>query len=219
MRREVLPELLDSLPHDDPEALRNRRELRLINALMGNYRWFARQVRDRLPAEARALELGAGEGELGRYLARRGAAVKLDGLDLCPVPAEWGPSRGWIQADLKGFDGYGSYHAVFANLILHQFKADELAAIGSGFRDRVGYVFASEPARRVCHLAQFRALSVLGRLGRVSRHDGAASIRAGFRGDELPRLLGLNRSGDWKWVCRSGWLGQYRLVAWRTERQ
>jgi len=35
-------ELLDSLPPDHPDALHNRRDLRLTNALMGNSRWFQR---------------------------------------------------------------------------------------------------------------------------------------------------------------------------------
>ena len=31
MERVVVPEILDSLPADDPEAVKSRRELRLIN--------------------------------------------------------------------------------------------------------------------------------------------------------------------------------------------
>jgi hypothetical protein len=33
----VLPELLVSLPHDDPAARRSRDELRLINRIMGKH--------------------------------------------------------------------------------------------------------------------------------------------------------------------------------------
>ena len=39
MLRQVLPELLDHLQADDPEAIRSRRDLRVINFLMGNERW------------------------------------------------------------------------------------------------------------------------------------------------------------------------------------
>ena len=37
--RVVIPELLDHLPADEPEALRSRRDLRRVNWLMGNERW------------------------------------------------------------------------------------------------------------------------------------------------------------------------------------
>jgi hypothetical protein len=39
MLRQVLPEILDHLPADDPEAIGSRRDLRRINFLMGNKRW------------------------------------------------------------------------------------------------------------------------------------------------------------------------------------
>ena len=44
--RLLVPEILDGLPPEDPEARRSRRDLRRINFLMGNERWIARQVRE-----------------------------------------------------------------------------------------------------------------------------------------------------------------------------
>ena len=73
MKREVRPELLDSLPGDDPEAVRSRRDLRLINFLMGNERWILRHV-----DEGAVIELGAGSGDLTRRLAKRGQVTGLD---------------------------------------------------------------------------------------------------------------------------------------------
>ncbi len=71
MQRILQAELLDSLPHDHPDALHNRRDLRVINRVMGNYRWFARTLPALLrPGEA-ALEVGAGDGTLGLQLAAR----------------------------------------------------------------------------------------------------------------------------------------------------
>lgn len=217
MQRAVRPELLDSLPHDHPEALQNRQELRTINALMGNHRWLERQARRRLPAGTKALEIGAGSGELARRLRRSQSPVQLDGLDLCPAPSDWDAGRRWWREDLTQFDGYAAYDAVFANLILHQFDNQTLTEIGRRIRATARFLFASEPARRRRHIAQFKAVAAVGKMGKVSRHDGVVSIRAGFLGEELPHLLGLDRE-TWKWECRCGWRGQYFMTACRRKR-
>ncbi|MDQ8186760.1 hypothetical protein [Pelagicoccus sp. SDUM812002] len=215
MLRVVRPEILDSLPHDHPDALQNRRELRTINWLMGNYRWLAHQARRRLEPRVRALELGAGSGDLVRRLRRGGVPIELDGLDLCPPPEDWDDGRKWIREDLQVFDGYEGYHAIFGNLILHQFPDEVLGQMGRRMRVAANQLFFCEPARRNCHVAQFRALSLLGRMGHVSRNDGEVSIRAGFLGDELPHLLGLTKE-DWRWSCKTGLRGQYLMAAWRV---
>ncbi len=214
-QRVVKPELLDSLPHDHPEALRNRRELRLVNALMGNHRWLEREARRRLPSGCRALEVGAGRGELALRLRRR-MELAVDGLDLCPAPDDWPAERRWWRAGLQRFDGFEAYDAVFANLIWHQFDDATLGAIGARLGQRVRFLFACEPARLSLHVAQFRALATLGGFGRVSRNDGRVSIYAGFRGEELPRILGLDTE-RWEWRCRSSALGRYSVVAWRRD--
>jgi len=77
MLRRVQPELLDSLPPDHPDALHNRRDLRFFNAVMGNFRWFARTLREHLRPGDRLLELGAGEGDLGKRLGRDDLRVVL----------------------------------------------------------------------------------------------------------------------------------------------
>jgi hypothetical protein len=66
MERVVEPEILDGLPANDPEARRSRRDLRLLNVLMGNERWLARQVAAHPEAAARGVvEAGAGTGSAG----------------------------------------------------------------------------------------------------------------------------------------------------------
>src|SRR5690606_33001245 len=211
MQRAVRPEILDSLPHDHPEALRNRREIRLVNAFMGNYRWLEREAARRLGPGTRALELGAGAGDLARRLRSAGVPFELDGLDLCPPPPDWPQARRWWRADLSRFNEYDGYDAVIANLVLHQFDDAQLAAIGARIRASARFVFVAEPARRSRFLVAWKALGALG-LGRVSRHDGAVSIRAGFAGDELPRLLGMDEEA-WAWECRMGGRGQYYMAA------
>src|SRR5688572_12134903 len=69
MQRLVEPELLDSLPADHPEAIRSRRDLRIINRWMGNARHLARAIYSIEPPPRKVLELGTGDGTLLLQLA------------------------------------------------------------------------------------------------------------------------------------------------------
>lgn len=212
MQRTLEPELLDSLPPDHPDALHNRRDLRLTNAVVGNDRWFARTLPPLLPPHARVLELGAGTGELGRRLARN--SVRLDGLDLWPRPTHWPADRAWHVADLRAFDRYCDYDAIIGNLIFHQFSAADLAALGLRLQATAKIILACEPARRRASQVLFRAIAPLLGANHVSLHDAHVSIAAGFRGAELPRALGLD-AAHWRVRCFATALGAYRMVAIR----
>jgi hypothetical protein len=212
MQRTLQPELLDSLPQDHPDALHNRRDLRLTNRIVGNHRWFERTLPALLRPGERALELGAGIGELGFRLARAGAVT--DGLDLWPRPANWPAERAWHRADLRSFDGYAQYAAIFGNLIFHQFSDDELANLGRKIRANARVVLACEPERRRLSQVLFRTIAPLLGANRISLHDAHVSIAAGFRGDELPRILGLD-AREWDVRRHTTTLGVYRMIALR----
>ena len=212
--RTLTPELLDSLPPEHPDAIRSRRDLRWINHAMGNHRWFARVLPPLLRSGERALELGAGTGELTAQLATRGTAV--DGLDFCPQPPhEKVPAgRAWHTGDLRTFRHYADYDAVYGNLIFHHFSDAELASLGGTLRRAVCLILASEPKRSP---RSQRLIAVAGRVlgaSPVTLHDAHVSIAAGFSGDELPRLLGLDPT-EWEIRCHTTWLGAYRMIASR----
>ncbi len=213
--RVVEPELLDGLPCDHPAARHNRRDLRVTNALMGNHRWLGRQVESRVRPSEPALEIGAGTGEVALWLRRRGWQV--DGLDTWPAPPAWPAGARWHRADLRRFGGYGAYRAVFGNLIFHQFTAAELGALGARLAGGPRVLVACEPVRRRISQWLYRLAGPLLGVNYVSRHDAHASIAAGFVGDELPRLLGLD-PGRWSWRCGTTGRGAYRMVAWRRDR-
>src|SRR6266536_4286482 len=65
VNRRVEPELLDSLPADDPGAVGSRRDLQRLNAWMGHGQLMARALRSALDdaAPQQLVELGAGDGE------------------------------------------------------------------------------------------------------------------------------------------------------------
>ena len=191
MQRTLQPELLDSLPPEHPDALHNRRDIRLINRMVGNYRWLERTVPSLLrPAEA-VLEIGAGTGELGLRLTRRG--VSIAGLDLWPRPKSWPSDRPWHCEDLRTFDRYGDYAVIVGNLIFHQFSDSDLAALGTRLGRSARVIVACEPHRRRISQILYRAFAPLLGANHVSRHDAHVSIAAGFRAGELPHQLGLSR--------------------------
>ena len=88
--RRVLPELLDELAADDPRAVRSRRDLKLVNRIMGAKSallWAIDATPQ--PGPRRIVELGAGDGTMALRIARSrarqwlGTSVTL--LDRQPV--------------------------------------------------------------------------------------------------------------------------------------
>lgn len=211
MDRIVSPEILDSLPGGDPEAVRSRGELRLINAIMGNHRWLLRRVRALWQPGWRVLEIGAGDGGLGARLAGVIPPDALSAIDLAARPPRWPDAAQWRQDDIFSAP-MPDAEIVVANLFLHHFEAGELARLGAGIPSTCRVFLCSEPARRRVHLWQGAVLAALARFGRVTRHDMPVSIRAGFAGEELPRLLGI---GGWAFGVSMTVLGAYRCEAHR----
>lgn len=216
--RSVQPELLDELAPDHPDALRNRRDLRMINLLQGNFRWIAKQLaRYMQPGEA-VIEPGAGQGDLAYAVHNCGILRKgspcWTGLDLWPRPADWPVAWDWKQEDLLAFSSYADYPVFVTNLILHQFEADALRNLGESLCKGVRVIIASETLRRPRAYFGLRCLWPL--LNHVSKHDARVSLDAGFHGRELPTLLGL-RESEWQINITESLLGTYRMVAIRVE--
>ena len=70
MARALEPEWLDTLPPDDPRAVRSRADLRRVNALMGNARIVADLLRGAPRPLRRVAELGAGDGTFALRVVR-----------------------------------------------------------------------------------------------------------------------------------------------------
>ena len=217
MKRTVKSEILDRLPETHPDALHSRRDLRLINAIMGNFRWFTRGLKQLLCQQDRILEIGSGDGSMGqclhRKLSRRNASLTVTGLDLCQQPMYWPACWPWVQQDWRLFATLEEYGIILGNMILHHFEDDELHRLGQRLQHRARALLFSEPARCILHQHQITWAKLLG-INYVTFHDARVSIQAGFRGQELPRLLGLDPK-TWHWRCTHGFFGQYRMVAVR----
>ena len=198
--RRVVPEILDHLAPDDPRALRSRRDLRLVNRIMGHAALLARALDTAVPAAPLHLvELGAGDGTLMLRLAQRRArrwpntAVTL--LDMRPTvtPATLAAlqATGWavdvVEADaLEWLARPASARdaVVLANLFVHHFEGERLARLLAGLAAHARSFVCCEPRRSTFALAGSRLLWAIG-CNDVTRHDAVVSVHAGFRSHEL----------------------------------
>ncbi len=199
--RVVLPELLDHLPPDDPQALRSRRDLQRIHVVMRTRATLcdaiARLQLERPPASV--LELGAGDATLLLHLATTlaprwpGVAVTvLDRLDLVSSETRRGfRALGWsisvVTADILDWAHAKSrehHDLCLTTLFLHHFTAQQLGAILAAVAARCSAFVACEPRRDLLTLLGSRCVALLGG-NRITREDAVTSVVAGFNGREL----------------------------------
>ena len=199
--RRLETELLDVLPADDPAAVRSRRDLRLLNAVMLHPGIMARRMRRHaVAAPRRIIELGAGDGSLMLRLSRRlarhwsGVAVVLvDRQDVVSDETrEAFSSLGWredhVTQDVFEYLAVAeSADIIVANLFLHHFQPPQITDIFTQCVKLAPILIALEPRRAMLPLLGSRLVGLLG-CNHVSRHDAVASVRAGFRDSELSAL-------------------------------
>ena len=100
-QRVTAPEILDSLPPNDPAAVAGRRDLRRINAIMGNHRWICRRMAD-WHGTGSILEIGAGDGSLARRICQEypHLAARYHAIDLAPCPGHFPAGATWHEKNL-----------------------------------------------------------------------------------------------------------------------
>jgi hypothetical protein len=207
-------EILDHLPSNDARAVRARRDLRTINALMGNVRWMREAMgyimkKSALSPAARLVELGAGDGRLCRKVVGWFPTAKVTALDLAPRPRNLPEAINWRQGDLLENLPHCEGEGVYGTMILHHFRDDQLARIGETTSRYKTLCFCEPWRARFPHLL---GLLIRPLCGSVTRHDLPASIDAGFVRGELPQALGLK---NWKIRESIDWRGSLRLIAWK----
>jgi methyltransferase family protein len=199
--RLLSPELLDSLPPDDQQAVRSRRDLQLINSVMFQGAIMRRLFLRHLPsAPRRIIELGGGDGDFMLRLARRMGPSWHD-VELILVDRQDVVSnetrrelqrRKWrlvnFAEDVFAFLERGmTADLITANLFLHHFQPGEIRRLFVCASALAPVLIACEPRRNRLALAASRCVGVIG-CNRVTRHDAVASVQAGFRDSELSAL-------------------------------
>jgi hypothetical protein len=223
MNRLVKPELLDELPPDDPRAIRSRRDLRRVNAWMGNHAIMARALQNNWNgvAPGQITELGAGDGHflfrVAKDLSPRWSGMSATLLDRQKIISAETLAAfaglGWraetVVADVFGWPQATSEIAV-ANLFLHHFDDARLAELLRAISERARLFVAVEPHRFRYPFLCGQLLWLIG-CNAVTRHDAAVSIRAGFLGDELSMLWPDKR--NWQLTERRTGLFSHLFVA------
>jgi hypothetical protein len=224
LERRVEAEWLDELPANDPRAVRSRRDLRLVNRIMGHGAIVRRALRRYLGVRSPSIaDVGAGDGTLLlqalRDSAARGSIVFVDRQPVVSAEtmaryASLGFAASvqtadvfeWLAADAPGCD------CLIANLFLHHFEAPRLVELFALAARHTRCFIACEPRRSRVPLAGSRMLGLIG-CNDVTRHDAHVSVRAGFQGRELSALWPVG--AEWLLEERKAGLFSHLFVACR----
>ena len=215
LKRVLTPEILDHLAPDDPRAIRSRRDLARINAVMGQGAIMARALAG-FAAPKLLADLGGGDGRFLLGVARRLAkdwsgvrVVILDKQDIVSAETRAGfAGLGWrcdvLQGDIFRTLPRLEPDIVTANLFLHHLDDEALTRLLALVAARAKGFAACEPRRSRLALLGAHMVGVLG-ANDVTRHDAVASVRAGFHGSDLSALW--PQKGGWT----GGWTGSWIL--------
>jgi hypothetical protein len=217
MKRIIEPELLDTLPPDDPRAVRSRRDLRRLNTWMRNHTIMANALQTAVHGQTpkQIIELGAGDGD---FLLRVAQLVTGNGAPASGKAAS-GNAIAWNEVNVTLLDRQKvvtpqtlaafallGWHAevvvadifdwlqtpapaeiVIANEVLHHFDDVHLAGLLRVIADRARLFIVIEPRRAPWPLFCSRLLWAIN-CNSVTRHDATVSVRAGFVREELSAL-------------------------------
>lgn len=211
MLRAIEPELLDQLPADDSRAIRHRRDLKVINAVILQSGIMANAITEHWTGNTprTLLDLGSGDGtfmlSVARRLARRWPNVTVTLLDQRSIVSDETrdafAALSWraqpIAADVFDYlnaPDNSSIDIITANLFLHHFEGKLLSELLARVA-RLSQVFvACEPRRSKFALRSSRLLWLIG-CSEMAVHDAVVSVRAGFKGNEISQLW---PKGSWE---------------------
>ena len=204
--RKLTPELLDHLPHDDPGAIRSRRDLARINRFMENDAWIIRSLGE---SPNYITEIGAGDGILLTKLAELYPEAKIEAYDLAPRPSILPEKVVWNRGDIFTKPAPANGGLLIANLFLHHFTDEQLRTFAPWLHG-FDTIVINEPLRASLPLILGKAAYPF--IHPITRHDMRVSIEAGFTIDELPKILDLESKG-FDWIETKNWRGALRITA------
>jgi 2-polyprenyl-3-methyl-5-hydroxy-6-metoxy-1,4-benzoquinol methylase len=198
-------EWLDDVHVDQALLRQNLAELELLNRLLGGHqsllRGFQRALRFLPKRRLRVVDVGCGGGDgvrlLARWCAKRQLPVEFIGLDFNPTVIELAQAQSRSHANVRYVQGdaFGEVldslapDLVTATLFCHHFPTASLGSHLAKLLAPSAALLISDLHRHPIAHAGFRALGRVARFCPMTRHDGAVSIRRGFKRRELEALI------------------------------
>jgi 2-polyprenyl-3-methyl-5-hydroxy-6-metoxy-1,4-benzoquinol methylase len=188
-KRLILPELLDSLRPEEAGA--SLGDLIRINRRWGGHSTLRKLLAETVPAAGRfsVLDVGAASGDMAACIRQSYAGAEVTSLDYVKSHLD-GATGAKIVADAFWLPFRpGSFDYVFCSLFLHHFTDEEVVDLLRGFgevaRKAVLVIDLERNPIPYYFIAWSRPL-----LGwdPVTVHDGAISVEAAFRREELEEL-------------------------------
>lgn len=211
------PERLDAQDVDPTELADCLRDLASVNtvtlARLPTLAFMRRVARRAGGEEISVLDVGSGEGDMlrriARWGARRGTRLRLVGIDLNPasaIVAQAATPPGLPISYRTGdvFDeAPGSVDAVISSLVTHHMSDDEIVSFLRWMEQtaRIGW-FINDLHRHPLAYYGFKALSAAAAWHPIVQHDGAISVTRSFTGADWARLLraaGLQKVATVRW--------------------
>src|SRR5580704_11027913 len=193
-KRLILPELLDTLPPEQARA--SLRDLVRINRRWGGHSTLRRLLQENVPDDGQAfsvLDVGAASGDMGACIREWYPAARVTLLDY--VPSHLGCEQpGGMTRRVAG-DAFrlpfrsASFDYVFCSLFLHHFQDERvvelLKSFGEVARKAVLVIDLERNPIPYYFIAWSRPLFGW---DPITVHDGAISVEAAFRQNELEDL-------------------------------
>jgi ubiquinone/menaquinone biosynthesis C-methylase UbiE len=224
MIRSREPEMMD-LP-DQPAALLidDLRNLRIINAYLGNYRNVLRGLKRLVGAQKKfsLLDVGTGSADIpatiARWARRQGIGARITGLDPNPVSLSQAAEqiREFREISLLRADGMTlpfrprSFDFVLASQMLHHYSEENIVGFLRSWAQvaRQG-IIVSDLIRHPLAYYGIRLLTRLFTRNVMTRTDGPLSVRRGLTTAEWRRLIRQAGIGSWEVY----WVIPFRVLA------
>ncbi len=176
----------------DPElAAENLRDLVRINRRFGVYRILLSLLRDLVSPGERfsMLDVGSASGDLGASVRGAYSRAEVTSLDRNVTHLQTAAQPRVVADALDLPFADGSFDIVVCSLLLHEFADDAACRLAARlYRTSRRALVVLELLRHPVAYHFLPATRWLFGWGRVTLHDGPASVAAGFRADELRRL-------------------------------
>ncbi|MDA0752237.1 MAG: class I SAM-dependent methyltransferase [Verrucomicrobia bacterium] len=210
--RKVEPEILDELSPLDEGAKQSRKDLVLINKIMGHARLLSNALSEVMQKRGpiRIAEMGAGDGILATRIFKTfgqvNAGSTLHFIDRSQTLAKEARQplerQGWqVVEHVRDFQDWldestDLLDACYANLFLHHFDDASLKHLMHPLMRRTRQFVCCEPRRHRMGLLGAAGLRLLG-CHDVTLHDAYVSVKAGFRATELSSIWNSGAKEQW----------------------